>query len=427
MAADVRHRIGRFGTVIVAASVLMAVLAFMPATDAAGGVTITEDAGVILLSTGPDPADNWVRYFAAPASPLDVTDFDAEQAIDVRRCKATAGDSLLEITPSPATADLGLVTNGFGARTKDNCATGNGQINVDQDLTITLGSSFGSRYALASVEVDIEGKQNASLAYALGDNAGSGTRSLNAASDNGADAGTSDNTIVVLTGDDDGRGGTKLFDSVTLAPTGNGKALISVEGGGDGQLQGPSDSVRGDLEVNQTLFTVVATRSFDGDLDCGDTVGPTSISATGPALTGEVVRGSNTKAPDCPAVPYTFQIQDDSVLFDYIDDGRGARFIVKIEWDPEDIAVDPLDPPDREINYFPNDDPSAFVTGLACVAQISDADPLVTTPQIGDVFEHPIVDGEVVPWCLAGEHLVLTAGGWQQIQWWDGTGDPRWK
>ena len=212
MAAVARRRFGRFGLVAVAAAVLMALLAFMPATDAADGVTVTEDAGVILLSTGPDSDDNWIRYYATPESPLDVADFDAEQAIDVRRCKATIGDSLLAITPSPSAADLGLVSNGFGVRTKNNCATGNGQVDVDQSLTIALGSSFSPTHALASIEVDIEGKQNASLAYVLGDEAGSGSRTLNAASDNGADSGTGDNAIVVLAGDSDGDGGTKLFD-----------------------------------------------------------------------------------------------------------------------------------------------------------------------------------------------------------------------
>jgi hypothetical protein len=33
-----------------------------------------------------------------------------------------------------------------------------------------------------------------------------------------------------------------------------------------------------------------------------------------------------------------------------------------------------------------------------------------------------------VPWCLAGEKLVLLeTGEWQQIQWYDGAGDPRWR
>ena len=426
-AAAPRHRVGRFGLVAVAAALLMALLAFVPATNAADGVTVTEDAGVVLLSTGPDPSDNWIRYYATPTSPLDVDDFDAEQTIDARRCKATVGDLLLTITPSPTTEDLGLVSNGFGVRSKNNCATGNGQVGVTESLTIALGESFGSNHAMESVEIDVEGKQNAILGYTLGDGAGSGSRPLNSASDNGADSGTNDNTIVVIEGDDDGDGGTKLFDSVTLVPTGNDKAIISVEGGGDGMVTGPAASVRSHLGVNQTLFAVVTSHTFDGSLDCGDEVGPTTVAANGPALTGEVVRGPNTKVTECPAVPYTFQIQDDSVLFDYLDDGRGARFIVKIEWDPADVPVDPLNPPDRLINYFPNDDPSAFVTGMACLSQTSDDDPLVSTPQIGDVFEHPAVGGDVVPWCLAGEQLVLTASGWQQVQWWDGTGDPRWK
>lgn len=427
MAVLSRRRFGRLGLVAVAAALLMATLAFIPATDAAEGVTVERDVGVVLLSTGPNSGDNWIRYYEDPSSPLDVADFDREQTIDVHRCEATAGTLLLEIAPSPTAEDVGLVSNGFGIRTKNNCATGNGQVGTNQALTISLGDFFGPTHAIDSVEVDVEGKQNAVLAYELSDGAGSGTRAINPASDNGADAGTGDNTVVVLTGDEDPEGNSKLFTSVTFAPTGNSKALISIEGGGDGMLPGPTTSVRSQLGVNQTLFTVVTSQSFDGDLKCGDEVGPTTIAADGPALDAEVVRGPNSKSTECPAVPYTFQIQDDSVLFDYLDDGRGARFLIKIEWDPADTPVDPLNPPDRQINYFPDVDPTGFVTGLACLSQISDSNPAVSTPQIGDVYEHPTVGGEIVPWCIAGEQLVLTGDGWQQVQWWDGTGDPRWR
>jgi hypothetical protein len=33
-----------------------------------------------------------------------------------------------------------------------------------------------------------------------------------------------------------------------------------------------------------------------------------------------------------------------------------------------------------------------------------------------------------VPWCLAGERLVLLdTDEWQQIQWYDGAGDPKFR
>ena len=432
-----RRRYGRIGLAASAAALLIALLVFVPATDASEGLTVRNDAGVILLSTGPDADDNWIRYYADPSSPLDLSAFDAQQFIKVNRCKVTtpvdaAGDpgeeTLLAITPFPAAEDLGLVSNGFGVRTKNNCATGNGQVDAAQSLTFALGGFFDSSYAIDRVEVDVEGKQNAELEYILNNNAGSDSRPINSASDNGADAGTNDNAVVAITGDEETDGATKLFTSITFSPTGNDKALVSIEGGGDGSVPDPDATERTGLGVNQTLFSLVTSETFDGDLLCGESADPTTIAAEGPALAGQVGRGDNLKSTEpCERIPYTFQIQDDSVLFDYLDSGEGAHFVVNIEWDPADVLVDPLNPPDRQINYFPDQDPNAYVTGLACVSRVFDANPNDPTPDVDDVYEHPTVDGEVVPWCLAGEQLVLTASGWQQIQWWDGTGDPRWK
>jgi hypothetical protein len=170
------------------------------------------------------------------------------------------------------------------------------------------------------------------------------------------------------------------------------------------------------LGVNQTLFRLVTSQTFDGNLLCGDEKVPTSIAGDGPALDGLVTRGSDLKSNDpCEAVPYIFQIQDDSVYFDYLDGGEGAQFIVRIDWDPSDPIVNPIAPPIREIDYT-DDGVENYVPGVACVS-VS-----------GGVYVHPTdAAGDDIPWCLIDHDIELTEDGWQQIQWWHGQGDPRWR
>ncbi len=412
-----RRRYGRVGLVVLAAALLVAMLVFIPATDAKG-TTVTTDAGVVLLSTGPSASDNWIRYYENPSTSFDIADYDEQQFIGVLRCNVTtptggSGEaSLLAVATSPSNKDIGLVSNGFGVRTKNNCATSNGQISTSQSLTFSLGGFFDSTYAIDRIEVDIEGKQDAQLAYELDNGAGAGTKTLNSASDNGADAGVGDNTVVVITGTT-----ADVFTSVTFSPTGNSKALVSIEGGGDGAAQIEAGESRLYPGVTQTLFHIVTSQDFDGDLLCDGPRAPTSIAADGPAVDGSVERLNDLKGEgDCTvdAVPYTFQIQSDSVYFNYLDGGEGAQFIVRIDWDPSDPIVNPIAPPVREIDYT-NDGVDNYVPGVACVS-VS-----------GGEYTHPIVGGEEIPWCLIDHDIELTEDGWQQIQWWHGQGDPRWK
>ena len=115
-------------------------------------------------------------------------------------------------------------------------------------------------------------------------------------------------------------------------------------------------------------------------------------------------------------MPYTFQIQSDSVYFDYLDGGEGAQFIVRIDWDPSDPIVNPIAPPVRQIDSTDDGDEN-YVDGVACVSVEID-------PVSGEtVYTHP----PGVPWCLIDHDIELTPDGWQQIQWWHGQGDPRWK
>ena len=432
-----RGRSGRLVLLATALGMVVALAILIPSSGASGQgpTTIENDAGVILVSTGPEAGDNWIRYYAEPTAPLDVDAYDSHQAISVsRRCEVTTDGSLLSIAATGGTGVVGLVSNGYGVKTKNNCSTNQGRIEAGQSLTFGLGSSFDASHEINLVEVDVEGKFNADLgySYSLDGEGGSGTVSLPNTSDNGPDAGTGDNNIAAIEP-------ATNFTTITFMPAGSSSAEVAIEGGGDGIV--PGGTLRTALGVNQTLFDLVTVKSFDaGDLDCGDVEGPTvTPDENGPAEEISLGRGENLKEDACVEVAYTFRIEGDSVLFDAdlaSDDQENANFLLRIDWDPADPAIDPFNTPHREINYFPSVDANDYDPVSACLSLIDEGTVIDPDPDPDDVYEHPIgpvgsppkFDGEIVPWCLAGEKLVLLESGqWQQIQWYDGAGDPRWR
>lgn len=162
---------------------------------------------------------------------------------------------------------------------------------------------------------------------------------------------------------------------------------------------------------------------FEGDLACFDEAQAEVVSEAGPALEAVLERLQNTKDSDCTdLVEYTFVIEADNVYFDFNDTGVGARFLVRIEWDPSDPIVNPITPTIRYVNYY-DDTEANYVPGVACLAtgfdEGANIDPL---PDADDFYEHP----PGIPVCLAGQIVIPASGGWQQIQWWDVIGDPRW-
>jgi hypothetical protein len=398
------------------------------------------------VSAGPGSGDNWIRYYEDPQAPLNVDAFDAEQIIDVsKQCGVTTDGSLLAISAADdvGSRDVGLVSNGYGVKTKNNCSSAQGRVGLGQSITFELGSSFAENIEMVLGEVDVEGKFGADLGYAatLGEEVFSGTVELPNTTDNGPDSGGNDNNIVVIAPE-------MNFRSITFEAAGDDKAEVAVEGGGDAILAGEADSLRTALGVNQSLFELVSLREFDaGDLDCGDVVGPTAPDEEGPAERIILGRGDNLKSDPCNQVAYTFRIETESVLFDAnIEDQENANFLIRIDWDPDIVAVDPANPPDRQINYFPFVDPDDYEDTLACLALLDegsaeDGDIISEDPDPDDVYLHPTgptpsgkFDGEIVPWCVAGEKLVLLEaevlgqpGKWQQVQWYDGAGDPRWR
>jgi hypothetical protein len=82
-----RGRSGRFVLIATLLGMVVALAIVLPPGDATGQVPAKAevDAGLILMSTGPEAGDNWVRYYAEPIAPLDVDAYDAHQAIDISR------------------------------------------------------------------------------------------------------------------------------------------------------------------------------------------------------------------------------------------------------------------------------------------------------------------------------------------------------
>ena len=427
---------GRRGRLVLLATVLGLVAALaviLPTPDASGQapVTIEDDAGVILVSTGPGSGDNWIRYYADPVAPLNVDAYDVQQTINVsNKCGVTNPvGSLLAISETGGTGGIGLISNGYGVKTKNNCSTSQGRIGFGQSLTFELGSFFAHDIEMVLGEVDVEGKFGADLGYtAVGDNVHTATVDLPNTSDNGPDAGGGDNNIAVLDPQ-------MNFRSITFEAVGENKAEVAIEGGGDAILAGEPDSERTALGVNQSLFKLVSVREFDaGDLFCGDTVPATQTNEDGPAEDISLGRGQNLKGDPCVEVAYTFRIESDSVLFDVdleSDEQENANLLVRVDWEPVADSGFPFETPHRQINYFPDDPDSDFEPVVACESLEYDGDIADPLPHPEDVYEHPDdarFEGGVAPWCLAGEQLVLDESGqWQQIQWYDGAGDPRWR
>jgi hypothetical protein len=452
-----RGRSGRFVLIATLLGMVVALAIVLPSGDATGQVPAKAevDAGVILMSTGPEAGDNWVRYYAEPTAPLDVDAYDAHQAIDIsRRCNVSTDDSLLAISQGGGEHGIGLVSNGYGVKTNDRCTPSQGRIKVGKTLTFALGSLFSedeASYEINRVEVDVESKYGADLgfSYSLDGDAGFGTVELSNSSRRNHDQGLADNNIASIEPESN-------FIEITFTPEGplglggfldessdefrsySRLGQVAIEGGGDGTI--PGGTLRTAFGVNQSLFDLVMINEFEAqDLDCGDVVGPTSESEGGVAAAITLGRGANLKEDPCTEVAYTFRIEADSVFLD-ADlaslDQENANMLVRIDWNSADPAIDPFNTPHREVNYFPNVDADDFDPVPACVRLLDEGTVIDPDPDPDDVYEHPIgpvgdpakFDGEIVPWCLAGEKLVLLASGeWQQVQWYDGAGDPRWR
>jgi hypothetical protein len=290
-----------------------------------------------------------------------------------------------------------------------------------------LGAYFvDPAIAIDSVEVDVEGKHGADLGYTVNVAGGSGVKYLSNSSDNGPDSGTGDNEIAEINNSDVGAN----FTEIAFTADGSG-AELSIEGGGDGAVSGGAERIR--LGVTHgTLFKLVTSQTYDGELDCGGVV--TDSGVDGEIADTVTVTRQNNKVGGCidDLVAYNLEITNDVVIFEPNIDGRtDLNFLVQIDWVAHD---DPFNPPPRLISL---DGGVSFDPVVACLYQSSEGTTMLLDPDADDTFEHPGLNpndppdpetNPAVPWCMAGERQVLLGEGegWQQIQWYDGAIDPRW-
>jgi hypothetical protein len=393
---------------------------------------VTEDAGILLLSTGPEAGDNYIEYYEnavldGTGGTADLGEVTASRDIETnRKCLVTdfnvidvrgdSPDALLTISDGS-----GLVSNGFGVKTKKNCSTSQGRIGPGQELTLALGDYFEDAVAINILEVDVEGKFNASLSVSLDGRLPSTKPLPDGDSDNGPDSGPSDNTLVTIGSDDDA-----TFDTVTFGPAGPDSAEVSIEGGGDGTVDG--GNLRDHFDVNQTLFQLVTTEKWDGILNCDESA--VTVGDPGEAATEVAIARLSNKDETCgEPILYKLDIDGTSVLFDpdlSVEDD--AQFLVRIDWAP---YADPFTPPHRQISLSGDLNDLQDVVACESLTQNGAPDPVDPDPDPADTIENP--DG--VLWCLAGQQQNLLSeiiapaeeAPWQQVQWYHGGNDPRWK
>ena len=114
-----RGRSGRTLLIAAALGLLVALTIVIPTSSASGDVptTVTNDAGVILISTGPGDDDTWIGYYEDTGTEFDVSSPTAKQWIDLTRCNvSTSGDDILEITGTGGNTDVALISNGLGVK-----------------------------------------------------------------------------------------------------------------------------------------------------------------------------------------------------------------------------------------------------------------------------------------------------------------------
>lgn len=229
------------------------------------------DAGDLILATEPGGGIrvSWV---------LDgVEQLSASGTIDQQttKCKVTVPGlaDLLDVRViTPSTRDsVGLVDNGLGSRSQNNCNRANGRLEDGERLSVALGSAFPGNVVIDWAQLDVEGKHGASLTATTytsrtGDQGAIRYRDipLGNGNDNPSDNGGSDNDYVPISGalvrDTDDMV-TEVVWPTEVAPPGSPTADdflrieltpssddqrgdISLEGGGDYASTGQSEEFR---------------------------------------------------------------------------------------------------------------------------------------------------------------------------------------
>ncbi len=379
-----------------------------------GPVQQLEDIG--LLRLGLSSTGGTVAFVPAGST----TPTSSQPVTVTGKCAAASSGPLASIAAAGGNQGLGLVTGGLGVRQKNTCSSAEGRVGGTEQITVALGAAFDDDVFVTAVELDVEGKFDADLAVSL-DGAPPLARALLNSSDNGPDAGISDNDrVLVSTAQPD----VHPFRSLTLSAAGG---EIALEGGGDASYarylsEGKVGPLGTSSSTADTILRLVRIRDFADDLSCDETRTAAVIGGSADAAT--INRLDNLEgAETCEDVGVTFEITDDGVLLDKgttgLDSGapQAVHAIVDIVWTAQAAAV-PL--PAREINFDPADP-----AGWEVVQWCTSWDPVTQTAVHPPDADFP---GGVLPWCLVDEHVELQGDGTVvQVQRYDGAGDPMWR
>jgi hypothetical protein len=378
-------------------------------------ITVTEDFGILRLEL----RTSTVRVIFSPADGSeDVTQTFSRNS----KCAITpSGEELLTITANAS--GPGSVGNNMGVRNNDNCGllgVPAAIVSQSEVLTLALGAYFDdetlqSTIAISRAELDVAAIHRSNLGVSL-DNGAFATYVLPNNRGSFVDQGLKDNNRVVV----DGSTPATSFRSIGLrsVPTNVPAALagISLNGGGDGsfgQYQGKGliSTLGSNHETPDTIFSLVKETEYADSLSCEDTE-PSAAIGDGAALDATVTWIPPENCQD-EGVALDFDITDDGVILNkaYLnmtDEQIAAlRFQVTITWAPS--APEALA---REISFTPPFADETFVPVQWC------------GEEVGGFPTHP----EATPWCLVENHEVLRPDGLvDQVQVYDGLGDPMWR
>jgi hypothetical protein len=356
-------------------------------------------------------------------------------------------------------ADVGLVDNGLGSYNQLNCNQGNGRLEPGQGFAISLGSKFTNAGAKVDfAEFDIEGKFGSR--FEAQTNAASPGRTdyvlaLGNASDNNADAGSSDNDRPQV-GNNNGATSSDDFTSISIAPaSADLRGELALEGGGDYTEVPVTSRLR-------TVFYLGSSKTYEYKIDCTPASG--GPYATNPSdQTVQAVQedpsfgdwssidddptdteypkrarlfrylgytATGTAKTDCPPIYANLSATPaGGVLLDPSTTDAALR--VELQWVIPMTQVDLVGDSifDREIDVTgsgTNFEPAKFCTQFTDTPA-STANSFAPYDEANPGFvEHPAD----TPWCvISDERNVTVVNGVDvviQTMVWDGAGDPRW-
>ena len=378
-----------------------------------GGVvySCTADQGLLRLHLG---TSDYFRFEPVAGAATN-------QAINTSGCNATLATSprLVTLTSGPSGSTVGQRRDSLGVQFNEGngepCAQVNNTGTNGQSLILSLGSAAAVDGALVDwAEIDFERKYDGVVRAEFFDGGPQGTSvgqlllgCSATLSDCGPDSGDGDNFRLDTKNPPGGQPSPGPFDTIVLRPDASGASngAFSLEGGADGTTPGPVGSTLA-LNRSDSLFHVITHEliTYDGTLDCEDTVTVDVPSNPGSPSTSSSVARMQNKEGDCALVPYTLDAGFDSAAgrqtVDFVVGLTGqptAQFEWILEWDPEPATYPIANT--TTVDFGDGPDPLQWCGGTY------DPDGLTPDQRMADVEPISGLSG-----CLANQSINLVGG-----------------